>query len=604
MNIVLKCLFFSEIRNRTIQVWRRKMEKFYVTRATHSIMKIVKENQYTVITGISGSGKTINAYYTALQLQQNEGFVVIPANGPDDFIKSAVANTKQIYIFDDALGKHLFDEYQFNCWEKHSDNIHGLGMRSPHNTKVIIICRSHLYDKNKFQDLGLPIVHFNMNDPDYTLSLQERREIAKLYLSDETILNLNDYVIMLYNFFPLLCELFSERGGDNIDFFIKPEYFVETVIKKFKSTHDSAYIALALLVVCSNQINKQLLQIGDQRGVKMINDIIEESELNHRPSKKLIYTSMERLTSTYLRETKSYFTSIHDRVFDMVSQYIGPSFIRSILLHGESSFIGNRLKFESIKEQDDDLLIGVPRESEELYFSRMYDDLKQGLNWTVFNNVQTKYTKYRKCFVEYLTNIPCIEFTKSVSDGSTALHVSSSRGYLNFAKFIVEKDALQVNATDDQGRAPLHEASLNGHLDLVEYLINKNALVDNQDTNLETPLLFAVRCGNLKVAEILIKNGADVNKENQRGWTPIRAACFHGFLDLAKFLFVSNADLNHKDEAKFTPLLVACCNGHVDIVKFLLDHDAAVNITDSIYWACQYGYVDVVKILVDHSGRN
>jgi adenylylsulfate kinase-like enzyme len=29
-----------------------------------------------VITGISGSGKTINAYYTALQLQQNEGFVV------------------------------------------------------------------------------------------------------------------------------------------------------------------------------------------------------------------------------------------------------------------------------------------------------------------------------------------------------------------------------------------------------------------------------------------------------------------------------------------------------------------------------------------------
>jgi ankyrin repeat protein len=50
-----------------------------------------------------------------------------------------------------------------------------------------------------------------------------------------------------------------------------------------------------------------------------------------------------------------------------------------------------------------------------------------------------------------------------------------------FAEFIVEKDASQINATDDQGRAPLHEASLNGHLDLVEYLINKNALVDNQD---------------------------------------------------------------------------------------------------------------------------
>jgi ankyrin repeat protein len=63
----------------------------------------------------------------------------------------------------------------------------------------------------------------------------------------------------------------------------------------------------------------------------------------------------------------------------------------------------------------------------------------------------------------------------------------------------------QINATDDQGRAPLHEASLNGHLDLVEYLINKNALVDNQDKNLETPLLFAARCGYLKVAEILIK---------------------------------------------------------------------------------------------------
>lgn len=159
------------------------MEKFYVTKATQSIMKIVKENQYTMITGISGSGKTINAYYTALQLQQNEGFVVIPANGPADFIKSTAANTKQIYIFDDALGKHLFDEYQFNYWEKHCDNIHGLC--SPHNTRVIITCRSHLFDKNKLQDLGLPFVYFNMNDTEYTPSLQERKEMAKLYLSDK-----------------------------------------------------------------------------------------------------------------------------------------------------------------------------------------------------------------------------------------------------------------------------------------------------------------------------------------------------------------------------------------------------------------------------------
>jgi ankyrin repeat protein len=50
----------------------------------------------------------------------------------------------------------------------------------------------------------------------------------------------------------------------------------------------------------------------------------------------------------------------------------------------------------------------------------------------------------------------------------TNRNLTKSRNPLKQAARIGEKDASQINATDDQGRAPLHEASLNGHLDLVE----------------------------------------------------------------------------------------------------------------------------------------
>ncbi len=82
-----------------------------------------------------------------------------------------------------------------------------------------------------------------------------------------------------------------------------------------------------------------------------------------------------------------------------------------------------------------------------------------------------------------------------------------------------------ANKRDLQGRTLLMKAAKNGDLKLVENLIYSGAVIDAQDNDGWTALMFAARFStNVNVTKTLIRNGADTETRNNYGISALRLA--------------------------------------------------------------------------------
>lgn len=82
-----------------------------------------------------------------------------------------------------------------------------------------------------------------------------------------------------------------------------------------------------------------------------------------------------------------------------------------------------------------------------------------------------------------------------------------------------------ANKRDLQGRTLLMKAAKNGDLKLVENLIYSGAVIDAQDNDGWTALMFAARFStNVNVTKTLIRNGADTEIKNNYGISALRLA--------------------------------------------------------------------------------
>jgi energy-coupling factor transporter ATP-binding protein EcfA2 len=86
-----------------IESW--KNDKCFETSAVATILKEVKDESFVVITGPSGMGKSTIAKLVALQLQNSDGYHILPVMCPKDIVKYLDPNIKQIYFIDDICGK-------------------------------------------------------------------------------------------------------------------------------------------------------------------------------------------------------------------------------------------------------------------------------------------------------------------------------------------------------------------------------------------------------------------------------------------------------------------------------------------------------------------
>ncbi|XP_071145000.1 serine/threonine-protein phosphatase 6 regulatory ankyrin repeat subunit B-like [Mytilus edulis] len=590
----------ESIQTEELSEWKKKLEKFYVTEAATRLIKVTKDNQCTIITGTPGSGKSSLAYYVAIHMHEKEGYTVLPIWLPSELIKMTNPNIKQLFVFDDVFGKYSLNEFNLNCWESETRHIQMLLKNE--TLKVIVTCRSYLYENVRDSLSSQSFKEFNLQSGKMNLSLSERKEISKLYLTDDVVGQLNDDVIMMYCFFPLLCVMFKENLMENVDFFKNPNQFIKNEIDNFKSRKDVSFIALALLVLSNNSIEKGGLQIGKDKYDKILQDLFDEMDTRKSLSKTSILSNLKNLKNTYLTETESIFCTKHDKIFDIICRNVGYFIIPCILIHGESSFISSRCQLTSLNEQHDDCTIMITDELETMYFERIMKDIEDGKNWEVFASNQMKFETYRNDLMGYLEKMSP-KFTSSINDFSTPLHVTAAKGYYNVSKYLLRKNREHISSVDNFKRSPLHKASINGHHEIADLFLYSGAEINQIDIFGYTPLLASCYKGYFKTTQVLLKYHANINMCGKDGWYPLHLAADNGNTDHIKLLINHKAKVNKQMNNGMTPLFLTCCGGHLMAANLLIENKANVNKCDkegrsSFHVACQLGFYDIVKVLI------
>ncbi|PYH45526.1 DIL and Ankyrin domain protein [Aspergillus saccharolyticus JOP 1030-1] len=103
-----------------------------------------------------------------------------------------------------------------------------------------------------------------------------------------------------------------------------------------------------------------------------------------------------------------------------------------------------------------------------------------------------------------------------------SLNMAASNGDVERVRRLVQgeaKDYVDVNMPDEEGTVPLIYASCFGHQDVVSALLDAGALVDQQDRNQWSALMWAMTNRHKTIAKILLDHGASPDIKSSSGGT-------------------------------------------------------------------------------------
>lgn len=139
--------------------------------------------------------------------------------------------------------------------------------------------------------------------------------------------------------------------------------------------------------------------------------------------------------------------------------------------------------------------------------------------------------------------------------------------------------------------------------DIIENSDNK-CIVDEQNKNGWTPLMYAACCANLKVVLLLLEEGAETDLRNSEGHTALTLASKCGSGDVVHLLIDSGAKVNERDLRGWTALFYAVAFGHRSVAQLLIERGALVDIVDDdlgvtpLMLAAAAGHEIIVKELL------
>lgn len=211
------------------------------------------------------------------------------------------------------------------------------------------------------------------------------------------------------------------------------------------------------------------------------------------------------------------------------------------------------------------------------------------------------------------------EAINSIKNGETngrlesLLHIAAKEGYLEFAKFLLEKGA-DIYALETNDKTPLHLAAQKGRLNLVKYFVNDREVhLDLKDKYGKIPLHLAAENGHLDVVEYFVEDkGVKLDVKDRYGMVPLHLAAQEERLDVVKyFVGEKEMDVSIEDEDDQVPLHMAARNGHLETVKYLIKMDVNLKTVNKIashggtplHMAARSGNLEVVEYLMKNGAE-
>ncbi|CAC5410652.1 unnamed protein product [Mytilus coruscus] len=602
-----------EIQLRTLKEWRDTDRKYISTSATTYILQSLNENRGVIITGSPGCGKSVAAHHVALELEKD--YEILPCDDPSEIFKHFTTDKFQVYVIDDICGKFAFNQQKADSWEQNDCKLNMLIESCNQNgdnedndsksvPKFIITCRENIYVHKAFPKLTcFSLVQCSFSTT-YKISPEEMRNVALSYLPENTVNDIQN--ICLYDFFPLICSLYSKSLNQDPSFFIHPVKILGDEISEMKKKSESCFLCLSLLVLMNNKFCKDELRYDDVQ--QLVKVICWDCKIEF-VSIVTILNSFERLKGVYITESDDIYTAIHDKMFDIISAAIAPSIMKCLIEHVDIAFLANRTHFSSFTQNSVPFVIHIPHEFESLYLERQIKEAMKGKYWEVFGSTQTENETYRKQLLSYLKEQDiCQEMSYvSVEDGNTPLYVSSHLGYVDFVEYFIVKSPNHIEVKDKEGRSPFYVACEKGHIAVVRHLMKYHEDINAENRDKTTALSATCLNGHTELAQLLLHNKADINISNKLNQDTLHFACLNGNVKLVKLLLFGeyNVDISNRDTVGQTALHAACKKGHTETVKALMEFGSDVNKKDKngrtpLYLACEYGCYDTAKLIIDY----
>ncbi|XP_044516596.1 ankyrin repeat and SOCS box protein 3 [Gracilinanus agilis] len=195
-------------------------------------------------------------------------------------------------------------------------------------------------------------------------------------------------------------------------------------------------------------------------------------------------------------------------------------------------------------------------------------------------------------------------------EGSCALHLSASRGFLMITKILLEAGA-DANETTLEETTPLFLAVENGHVDVVKLLLRHGADVNGSHSMCGWNALHQAAFQEYTdLIKLLLKKGANKECQDDFGITPLFVAAQYGKLESLNILISSGANVNSQAMDKATPLFIAAQEGHTNCVELLLSKGADPNLYCNedkwqlpIHAAAQMGHIRILDLLIPITDR-
>ena len=136
---------------------------------------------------------------------------------------------------------------------------------------------------------------------------------------------------------------------------------------------------------------------------------------------------------------------------------------------------------------------------------------------------------------------------------------------LNKSHFFIELLNLPLY---DAKLTMMHLACMAGELEAVKYLITAGANKEAFDSQLRTPLFYAVESQSIELVRELCAWRAILYGQDIQGFTPLHLAAFSGNIELAS-LICSTANIDKRCNIGFTALYLAEQEGNTEMARYL-----------------------------------
>ncbi|XP_063398897.1 uncharacterized protein LOC134683518 [Mytilus trossulus] len=472
----------ENIHQEIIEDWKKIETKMIETKAIKELIKVTKKSNFIAVIGPSGCGKSTAAHQVALLLHRNEGYQIIPSNFPTDITQYYNESEKQVFVFDDVCGKYSLDYDLLNKWKKLSTELDKI--KQCENVMILVSSRSDIFYQFKEMQF-LFTAHFDMLSNDYSLCDNERFLMAEAHIGAEHAEILREASLFnMYDFFPLLCQIFATEKDRNIkEFFSQPVKVIKEELTLMKEEKDqTSFAVLALFVIYNNCITDEVL--SPTSSIKTIlSDIAEECEMATQLNIKVVRKHLDIFLHSYGKKNGSSYMIMHDKLFDIFVSFYGEHLLDIILTHCIYPVIFTRFRLQSVEETDE-FMIKVPVEKQAKYFQRLFHFSNSKDFGNIFWHTHFKNRTFQQQFLKILSEYQdCRDFCLSLSDTeSSPLFITVAQGYNDITKVLLD---MGMNVT----------------------VYNELQL---------TPLAYAAGRGCVETLKLLLKNGGDLKKQNKQ----------------------------------------------------------------------------------------